>query len=102
MTISKLFSDAELAQAAYAELDNSKLTNHPNNIAALTDPDGGGMSQRQAEEFAARYPTVVTQFNDTGTSFSATVFADESGNLTVAFRGTDELGDITPTDGQQR
>ena len=32
------------------------------------------MSTKQAEEFAKRYPTVITQYTDPDTSFTATVF----------------------------
>lgn len=34
------------------------------------------MTAKQAEEFAARYSEIVTQFNGTETSFSATVFKE--------------------------
>jgi Ca2+-binding RTX toxin-like protein len=96
--ISKLFSDAELALAAYADLLQGSLADQRARLEAA------GLSAKQAEEFARRYPTVVAQFNDTpaegglGTSFSATVFKDASGNLTLAIRGTLEAGDFLPTD----
>jgi len=54
------------------------------------------MSASQAKQFAQTY-SVVTQYTDTpaegglGTSFSATVFKDAQGNLTLAIRGTAEL-----------
>ena len=92
MTTQILFQQAELALAAYATLTTAALSSQG---LALGE---AGMSARQAEEFARRYPTVVTQFNDTATSFSATVFADASGNLTLAIRGTLEAGDFVPTD----
>jgi hypothetical protein len=57
------------------------------------------MSRTQAEEFARRLPIVVAQYNDTSSSFSATVFAAADGQLHLAIRGTKEpLGDIAPTD----
>ncbi|MEO1766809.1 hypothetical protein [Thiobacter aerophilum] len=97
MDASILAKQAEFALAAYANLQPGVP-----NQTALQD-QGKGMSARQAEEFAAHY-TVVTQFTDTvaegglGTSFSATVFADAYGNLTLAIRGTLEAGDFVPTD----
>ena len=96
--IQTVFSNSELALASYASLSNG-LTKTESNVKAL---EGAGLSATQAEEFAARYPTVVAQFNDTeggmDTSFSATIFADTSGNLTLAIRGTLEAGDFLPTD----
>ncbi|MEZ5614543.1 MAG: calcium-binding protein [Rhodocyclaceae bacterium] len=98
----RLFSDAELALAAYARLLQGPSTDQSARLEAA------GFSAKQAEEFARRYPVVVTQFNDTvaegglGTSFSATVFKDSANNLTLAIRGTAELigspNDILPTD----
>lgn len=96
--INFLFNQAELSFAAYASLSSGNTDQKPQ-IDALTD---AGMSQKQAEEFASRYTEVVTQFNDTKTSFSATVFKDVTGKLTLAIRGTAELfsvpGDVVPTD----
>ncbi len=100
--VSRLFSDAELALAAYANLLHGSLADQSARLEAA------GFSSKQAEEFARIFPTVVTQFNDTvaegglGTSFSATVFRDSAHNLTLAIRGTAELmgspNDIWPTD----
>jgi Ca2+-binding RTX toxin-like protein len=56
------------------------------------------MSAPHVAHFVERYPEVVTQFNDSTTSYSATVFKDASGNLTLAIRGTLEAGDFVPTD----
>ena len=92
-----IFNQSELALAAYATLNNSALSAQK---ASLKD---AGLSDAQATTFASRY-AVLTQFNDTpaeggmGTSFSATVFKDASGNLTLAIRGTLEAGDFLPTD----
>ncbi|MFV0665969.1 carbohydrate-binding domain-containing protein [Denitromonas sp.] len=96
--VSEMFSMASLAQASYAAIPpaatQSQLT------AALRERDGG-FSFTQAIQFAAQY-SVVTQYNDADTSFSATVFKDGSGNLTLAIRGTLEKtgwpNDIVPTD----
>mgnify|MGYP003385787002 CR=1 FL=1 len=96
MIIAKLFGNSELAQSAYSTLTTGNTVDQ---INALTDSDGAEMSQKQAEKFAARYTDVVTQFNDTETSFSATVFKEAvTGNLTLAIRGTAEGGDFIPTD----
>src|SRR3990167_3519104 len=101
MNTKNLFDNAELALAAYATLTTSDLATQ------TTALKNAGLSASQADNFAPRYQ-VVTQFNDTpieggtGTSFSATVFKDTSGNLTLAIRGTLELtgnpNDIIPTD----
>ncbi|WP_418647602.1 calcium-binding protein [Thauera butanivorans] len=92
--IAQCLSSAELALAAYASLSQgSPNTEHLKEA---------GLSNKQAELFASNY-TVVTQYTDTlaegglGTSFSATVFKDAGGNLTLAIRGTAELTG-TPND----
>ena len=94
--VNNLFNNAELALAAYATLVKGPTSNQ---IVELTR---AGMSQKQAEEFAARYPEVITQFDDiteTGeSSFNATVFKDTNGNLSLAIRGTLEAPDFLPTD----
>jgi Ca2+-binding RTX toxin-like protein len=101
MSTQIILSQSELALAAYATLNNSALSAQK---ARLKD---AGLSDAQADTFAARY-AVLTQYTDTpaegglGTSFSATVFKDSSGNLTLAIRGTVELigtpNDILPSD----
>ncbi|SMB26129.1 protein of unknown function [Sterolibacterium denitrificans] len=82
--IQKYFTQAELALASYANL----LPGIPN--STVLQDDGRGLSSTQATQFAQTY-AVVTQYNDSGTSFSATVFKDAGGNLTLAIRGTAEL-----------
>jgi len=100
-SIQTIYSNAELALASYATLASNSPTSQGSNIDALKQ---AGLSAKQAEEFAKKYPAVVAQFNDTpdeggmGTSFSATVFKDAAGNLTLAIRGTLEAGDFAPTD----
>lgn len=105
MNVQTIFDSAEIAFASYAVLRPGDLQTQ---LSAL-QMRGGGLSAIQAEEFAKKYPTVVTQYNDTlsegglGTSLSATVFKDASGNLTLAIRGTAELtgsqsNDLFPTD----
>ena len=97
MNAQTIFAQSELALAAYATLNNSALSAQK---ARLED---AGLSGVQADKFALRY-SVLTQFTDTtaegglSTSFSATVFKDASGNLTLAMRGTLEPGDSVPTD----
>ncbi|MEZ5617337.1 MAG: hypothetical protein R3E40_03545 [Rhodocyclaceae bacterium] len=103
-TIPQIYDQSELTLAAYANLTPG-VTNDLIRREALV---AAGLSAKQAEEFAKKYPMVVAQFNDTpdeggmGTSFSATVFKDASGNLKLAFRGTAELfaspSDLFPTD----
>lgn len=99
---SLLFSNAEAALAAYSALQSGRTDNDANKLA-LVAASGAGMALTQATEFATRYPTIITQFNDTpaeggmGTSFSATVFKDSTGKLTLAIRGTLELTG-TPND----
>ena len=102
--ISMIFNASELALAAYANLTPG-VTDNPIRQAALV---AAGLSAKQAEEFAKKYPEILTQYTDTpaegglGTSFSATVFKDTTGNLTLAIRGTAELvgtpNDILPSD----
>jgi len=93
--IDELLDSAELALASYGVFGHG-ATNDPVVIDAL---GAAGMSTKQAEEFAKRFPTIVAQFNDTETSFSATAFRDANGDLVLAIRGTAEFfGDIFPTD----
>ena len=99
--IENIVTQAELALASYSNLISGSLISQQTELRQ----DGKGLSAAQAANFASRY-TVVTQFNDTvaegglGTSFSATIFTDASGNLTLAIRGTAELvgspNDICP------
>ncbi|MEZ5614547.1 MAG: hypothetical protein R3E35_04965 [Rhodocyclaceae bacterium] len=97
--IENIFMQAELALASYSNLISGSLVSQQTELRQ----DGKGLSTAQAANFASRY-TVVTQFNDTeaegglDTSFSATVFKDSAGNLTLAIRGTLEAGDFVPTD----
>ena len=91
-----LLNNAELAFAAYANLQQGS-TSLAANLEALQQ-GGGGLSSRQAIDFASRFPNVLVQFNDTATSFSATVFSDTSNRVALAIRGTQEVGDFVPTD----
>ena len=94
---SSLFNNAELSLASYSSLGSGATGNQR---AELTAVSGAAMSLTQATEFAKRYPTIVTQFNDTsaeggtGSSFSATVFKDTTGNVTIAiyiYMGSDTI-----------
>src|SRR5882672_2203706 len=92
---SLLSASAQLALASYANL----TVGPSNTVQQRASLVGAGMTDSQALEFVNTYSNVVTQFNDTATSFSATVFSDVSGNLTLAIRGTQTIfGDIFPTD----
>ncbi len=96
MNAESIMQAGELALAAYANL----LPGTMNQVAKDSLKDAR-MSAPQADNFASRY-SVVAQFNDSATSFSATVFRDAGGNLTLAMRGTAELtgtpNDLQPTD----
>jgi hypothetical protein len=84
------FKQAELALAAYSNLDSDMLSSEYRD--ALQD-SGKGLSSFQATKFASTY-RVVDQFNDPGTGLSATIFADiGSGKIFLAVRGT-EADDI--------
>lgn len=97
--IANLFDRASFAQAAYATfIGPADMTD------ALKRP-AAGFTATQAARFANKY-SLVTQFNDdatagvgNGTSFSVSVFTESGTNkLTVALRGTTEIGDYLPTD----
>lgn len=90
-----IFEQSELALAAYANLSNGSLTTSTQQDA-LKD-QGRAMAAPQAALFATRY-SVVTQYTDSSTSFTATVFQDNNGQLTLAIRGTLEPQDYE-TDG---
>ena len=76
MTIETIYGQSELSLASYAALNDSALSGQK---ASLKD---AGMSDEQAKQFALQY-AVVTQYNDTDTSFSATVFKYASGSFTT-------------------
>ncbi len=93
-----LLRNAELALAAYTTLSLGATNAQQGDLVT------GGMAPKQAEKFVNHYPAVVAYFSDAvpqgglGTSFSATVFKDAAGHLTLAIRGTAEPGDFVPTD----
>ncbi len=89
----ELFGNGELWQATYATL-SAGPTNSSLQRQALVIND---FTEAQFDSFAQRYPEIITQFTDTTTGFSASVFKDSTsatGNLTIAFRGTE----FSPTD----
>ena len=89
-TIANYFEQAQLSLAAYA-LDllpgmSGVSSNSATYIASLKT---AGMTQPQAETFANTY-TVVDQYSDALSGFSATVFINgETGEYTFAVRGTE-------------
>jgi|tagenome__1003787_1003787.scaffolds.fasta_scaffold20921697_2 hypothetical protein len=78
---SSLYTAAELAFAAYADLTRGSTVD---DLARLRQSQ---FTNKQAEEFAKRYPEITLQFNDAETRVSATIFKDPSGNLTLATGG---------------
>lgn len=75
---------ADLSLAAYATLRSGLIGS--NYINALMD-DGNGMSEAQARNFVSRY-SVVDQYTDASSGFSATVFQDAQGKRYVAIPET--------------
>ena len=67
------FKQAELALAAYSDLNSSMV---PSEYLIALQDDGNGLSSTQAQVFANRYQ-VVDQHSD-ATGLSATVFEDNS------------------------
>ena len=82
--IQQLSSGADLALAAYAVLKPSMSFDEY--VLALKQEDKG-MTQIQAEHFAAEW-SVVDQYTDSGSGFSATVFEKDSQRY-LAIRGTE-------------
>ena len=86
-TITQYFGQAQLSLAAYA-LDLQPGMSGSNQTTAYIDKlRVAGMSAAQATAFASTY-TVVDQYTDTLSGFSATVF-DKDGVKYLAIRGTD-------------
>lgn len=86
-TIAAYFEQAQLSMAAYAldlQRGMSDSFQRQAYVAALINK---GMSDTQAAEFVKTY-TVVDQFTDPSTGFSATVF-DKSDVKYIAIRGTE-------------
>ncbi len=88
----ELFENSTLSQAAYAFMPSSITGEQRSTLVSNV----GNFTDEQFDDFAARYPLVITQVTDPVTGFSATVFKDttsSTGNLTIAFRGT-EVGPL--------
>lgn len=85
-TITQYFEQAQLSLAAYALGLRSGMSNVEYRAALEAN---GLMSAKQAEVFAASY-SVIDQYTNTLTGFSATIF-DKGGTKYVAIRGTEDL-----------
>jgi Ca2+-binding RTX toxin-like protein len=83
------FTQAELALAAYADLQPGVP-----NTGKLQD-DGRGMSPAQAQRFSEQWRVVDSPYNDPITSVSATIFQEiATGQKTLAIRGTQGPSDF--------
>jgi len=89
-TINDFSNGADLSLAAYATLRPGMVK--ADYINALMD-NGDGMTDAQARDFATRY-TVVDQYTDLASGFSATVFQDAQGKRSLAIRGTSDVMDV--------
>jgi Ca2+-binding RTX toxin-like protein len=94
VTAANVLSNAELALAAYAVLQPGLTRNQLNDLQF----GGNGLSLKQAQEFALRYPEVIAQVEDDESGFSMTVFRDASGSVALAMRGSEpQVQDWLPT-----
>ncbi len=82
-TITEYFAQTQLSMAAYA-LDLQPGMPTTTFRARL---ESAGMSSKQAEEFANNY-SVIDQYSDSDSGFSATIFSDQSGRYYFAIRGS--------------
>ncbi|MFA0810164.1 hypothetical protein [Microbulbifer epialgicus] len=91
MSENKYFDNSEYAMAAYATFSQDDVLSKRELIKA-------DFTDAQAEKFINK-TEVVTQHDDEGTGFDATVF-ERDGKLVLAVRGTvpNDDGDIIPTD----
>jgi len=97
-TIQNLFQQAQLAEAAYANLWDSNLnqtiTATDRVIAALTTGDGQ-FSTSQAAAFVADWSVVSHQPDTLFNGFSATVFRNNAtGQYSLAIRGSLQAADF--------
>jgi hypothetical protein len=89
-TIQELYTQALLAQAAYANLEKGQITD----LTSLTKE--GGMAAAQAADFANKW-TVVAQYDDPSISgLNATIFENMASHTRyLAIRGTEpDIGDV--------
>lgn len=99
-TIQNLFQQAQLAEAAYADLTTA-IGSESHMLTALNvankDVYGGSFSTAQAAAFIADW-TVVDQYTATetwlGTGFSATLFKNKQGQYSFAIRGSTKFNDF--------
>ena len=90
-TVVELFNNSEIAFSAYANFSRNTPT-LPQKQMLIS----AGMSDKEATEFAARYPQVLAVKRDDSpdsSGFSAAVFKKADGQLTLAIRGSNSYGD---------
>jgi hypothetical protein len=103
-TIQDLFQQAQLAEAAYADLSGA-IGNQDKLLTALNvankDQYDGSFSLAQATAFVAEW-SVVDQYTASGffgltdgSGFSATLFKNKSGEYSLSMRGTAGLTDLS-------
>ena len=103
-TIQNLFQQAQLAEAAYADLTTT-IGSQSNLLTALNvankDQYGGSFTLAQATAFVAEW-SVVDQYTASGlfgltdgSGFSATLFKNKSGEYSLSMRGTAGLTDLS-------
>jgi hypothetical protein len=86
-----LFEQAQLAEAAYADLSKVKSSGEKEKDQYTDALKKNDFSATQAAEFADRYE-LIDHLANTDSGFSSTLFKDKNGVHTLAFRGT-EPGD---------
>jgi Ca2+-binding RTX toxin-like protein len=97
-TIQNLFAQAQLAEAAYADLaaaigNNAKLQEVLD--IAFKQTYGGSFSQSQAAAFADEWE-VIDHIPDTAAGFSATIFKNiQTGAYSLAIRGSTDFADFS-------
>lgn len=99
-TIQELFQQAQLAEAAYANLwnidTNSAITDRELVKAALKDASNKmTFSEAQATAFVNQWQ-VIDHIPDTAAGFSATIFKNiQTGAYSLAIRGSTDLADFS-------
>lgn len=91
------FSLAQLAEAAYADFGNPKLSLKEALLDKDKDGKNQGFSDTQADLFLADW-SVIHHQPDTGSGFSATLFKSKDGEYVLAMRGTAGLLDLVRAD----
>jgi Ca2+-binding RTX toxin-like protein len=85
-TVTNLFQQGQLAEAAYADFSNSGVSTRQALISS-------GFSSSQATVFLEEW-TLIDHVPDTINGFSATVFQNKAGAYTLAIRGSTDLVDF--------